>query len=77
MTLFVTGGCGFIGCNFVRHMLEAHPDYHIVNFDKLTYAGNLENLEDLSDNPRYHFVKGDICSRADVERAIKEFHVDA
>ena len=60
MRLLVAGGAGFIGSNFIRHMLETHPDYFIVNFDKLTYAGNLENLSDLSQNPNYRFEQGDI-----------------
>ena len=65
-TILVTGGCGFIGTNFVRHMLERY-DYTIVNLDKLTYAGNLENLEDVAGDGRYTFVRGDIASMADVE----------
>jgi dTDP-glucose 4,6-dehydratase len=60
-TLLITGGCGFIGSNFIRHMLSRHEDWHIVNLDKLTYAGNPVNLEDFSANDRYNFVKGDIC----------------
>ncbi len=60
MKLLVCGGAGFIGSNFIRHMLAAHPDYKIVNLDKLTYAGNLENLKDVSTNPNYTFVQGDI-----------------
>lgn len=61
MKLLVTGGAGFIGSNFIRYMLNKYPDYEIVNLDKLTYAGNLENLRDVETNPRYSFVKGDIC----------------
>jgi dTDP-glucose 4,6-dehydratase len=57
----VTGGAGFIGSNFVRHMLARHDDIEVVNLDKLTYAGNLENLRDVEDDPRYTFVRGDIC----------------
>jgi len=56
-TVLVTGGCGFIGANFVRHMLERH-DHNIINLDKLTYAGNLENLEDIAGDGRYTFVRG-------------------
>ena len=59
--IMVTGGAGFIGCNFVRHILAAHPDVHVVNLDKLTYAGSLENLRDVEGDPRYSFVHGDIC----------------
>jgi dTDP-glucose 4,6-dehydratase len=76
MTILVTGGCGFIGSNFVRYMLGTHPEDRIVNFDKLTYAGNLENLGDLSNHPRYRFVKGDICSRSEVEAVVREEKVD-
>jgi len=65
-TILVTGGCGFIGPNFVRHMLERY-DYNIINLDKLTYAGNLENLEDVSADGRYTFVRGDIALSADIE----------
>jgi dTDP-glucose 4,6-dehydratase len=59
--ILVTGGAGFIGSNFIRHLLAAHPAYDVVNLDKLTYAGNPENLRDLADHPRYRFVHGDIC----------------
>ena len=61
MKLLVTGGAGFIGSNFVRHILTTHPEDSVVNLDKLTYAGNPANLADVADNPRYTFVKGDIC----------------
>ncbi|MGB4167774.1 MAG: GDP-mannose 4,6-dehydratase, partial [Methanosarcina flavescens] len=61
MKLLVTGGCGFIGSNFIRYMLEKYPDYQIINLDKLTYAGNPANLKDVENNPNYSFVKGDIC----------------
>jgi dTDP-glucose 4,6-dehydratase len=61
MKLLITGGAGFIGSNFVRLMLERHPDYQLVNLDKLTYAGNLENLSGLEQDPRHEFVQGDIC----------------
>lgn len=60
MKILVTGGAGFIGSNFVQYMLNEHPDYKIINLDLLTYAGNLENLKDLSENSRYSFIKGDI-----------------
>ncbi|MFB0505481.1 MAG: GDP-mannose 4,6-dehydratase, partial [Thermodesulfobacteriota bacterium] len=62
-TILVTGGCGFIGSNFVRYMLRKY-DYKIINVDKLTYAGNLENLSDISDHPNYEFVRGDIADKA-------------
>jgi dTDP-glucose 4,6-dehydratase len=72
MRLFITGGAGFIGSNFIRHALTAHPEYNIVNFDKLTYAGNLENLRDVSANANYSFVRGDICDREALDEAIAE-----
>lgn len=63
MKVLVTGGAGFIGANFVKYMLKQHPDYKIVNLDLLTYAGNLETLKDVENNPNYKFVKGDIADR--------------
>lgn len=77
MNIMVTGGCGFIGSNFIRYILETRPENLIVNFDKLTYAGNLENLKDVSDNPNYKFVKGDICERSSVESVIKDYNIEA
>jgi len=71
-TLFVTGGCGFIGSNFVRHLLQSDPSIQIINFDALTYAGNLANLTDVANNPRYKFVKGDITNRDDVMKALPD-----
>src|SRR6186997_738683 len=62
--VLVTGGAGFIGSNFVRHALQAHPDWHVTTLDKLTYAGRKENLHDVMDNPRHTFVHGDICDQA-------------
>src|SRR3989338_384494 len=75
MKLLVTGGAGFIGSNFVRHTLAQHPDDQVINLDKLSYAGNLENLKDVEGNPRYTFVKGDICDRELVMDLVKD--VDA
>src|SRR5262249_12949482 len=69
--LLVTGGCGFIGSNFVRHLLERDPDVHLVNLDALTYAGNLANLADLAGHPRYRFVKGDIADRETLRRVFR------
>ena len=63
MKIIVTGGAGFIGSNFVYHMLEKHPDYEIVCLDILTYAGNLQTLENALKNPKFTFVKGDISDR--------------
>ena len=70
MKLLVTGGAGFIGSNFVRHVLRTHADDTVVNLDKLTYAGNPANLADLADAPRYTFVKGDICDAGLVREAM-------
>ncbi len=64
MTVLVTGGAGFIGSNFIRHLLVAHNDVEVINYDKLTYSGNLENLADLADSRRYRFVRGDIADAA-------------
>jgi len=69
--ILVTGGAGFIGSNFIRHILNKYGDYSIVNLDKLTYCGNLDNLKDLSKNKRYKFVKGDIADAKIVERSAK------
>jgi len=74
--LLVAGGAGFIGSNFVRYVLGKYPDYHVVVYDKLTYAGNLQNLLDVDDDPRYAFVKGDICDGAAVEAALRQYPVD-
>ena len=63
MKLLVTGGAGFIGSNFIHYILKEHPQWDITNLDKLTYAGNLENLKDVQNEPKYHFVKGDIANR--------------
>ena len=87
-TILVTGGAGFIGSNFIPYFLEKHPEYSIINLDKLTYAGNPENLRECENNPRYTFVKGDICdaelvngifARHDIKGVIHfaaESHVD-
>ena len=63
MTIIVTGGAGFIGSNFVFHMLKAHPQDRIICLDKLTYAGNLSTLAPVMEHPNFRFVKGDICDR--------------
>ena len=75
-TILVSGGAGFIGCNFVRYMLETDADLHIVNLDKLTYAGSLDNLKDLPDESRHIFVQGDICDRTLVDRLLREHRID-
>ncbi|MGQ9834359.1 MAG: dTDP-glucose 4,6-dehydratase [Candidatus Villigracilaceae bacterium] len=74
--ILVTGGAGFIGANFVRYLLKAEPQAHIVNLDALTYAGSLENLRGLPDPSRHTFVQGDICDAALVERLLREYEID-
>jgi dTDP-glucose 4,6-dehydratase len=71
-TILVTGGCGFIGSNLVRLLLQERPDLRVVNLDKLTYAGNAESLADLEGNPRYRFVRGDICDGPRVGALLRE-----
>jgi dTDP-glucose 4,6-dehydratase len=77
MKLLVTGGAGFIGSNFIRHMFDTHPDLGIINYDILTYAGNLDNLKGIDNQPRYTFIKGDICDQNLVNATLKKFPVDA
>ena len=76
MNIIVTGGAGFIGSNFVFHMLQTHPEYRIVCLDKLTYAGNLSTLEPVMGNENFRFVKADICDRAAVYQLFEEEHPD-
>lgn len=76
MTVIVTGGAGFIGANFIFHMLEAHPDYRIVCIDKLTYAGNLSTLKPVMDRPEFRFVKLDICDREGIFQLFGEEQPD-
>src|SRR3990172_8710171 len=70
MKVLVTGGCGFIGSNFIRYLLTSQPDWSVTNVDKLTYAGNLENLSDLSDSRRYDFIRADIADAPLMEELI-------
>jgi dTDP-glucose 4,6-dehydratase len=72
MKLLITGGAGFIGSNFIHYILKKYPEYEIVNLDSLTYAGNLENLKAIENNPRYKFVKGDICDKKLVDDLVKD-----
>ncbi len=74
--ILVTGGAGFIGSNFVIHMLETYPEYRIVVYDKLTYAGNMDNLLEVSDDPRYRFVRGDICDAEMVEKTVRDHQIE-
>ena len=74
--VLVTGGCGFIGANFIRLLLATQPEWQVINLDKLTYAGNLENLEDVADNPRYSFVCEDICNQEQMDALFKERALD-
>lgn len=76
-SLLVTGGCGFIGSNFILYQLEHYPQQRIINLDKLTYAGNPENLADVEHDPRYRFVRSDICDRTAVCEILKRYQVDA
>ena len=72
MKILVTGGAGFIGSCFVRHILKKHPDYKVINLDALTYAGNIENLDDVKNNPNYKFVHGNICDKMLARELISE-----
>ena len=74
--ILVTGGAGFIGSNFIHYMLGKYNDIKIVNLDALTYSGNLENLKSIENDPRYTFVKGDICDRNFLEKVFKEYDID-
>jgi len=77
MRLLVTGGAGFIGSNFIRHMMDADPNAEIINYDLLTYAGNLNNLKEIDKQSRYTFIRGDICDRDLVSATLKKNAVDA
>lgn len=77
MKILVTGGAGFIGSCFIRHILNKYPNYKIINLDALTYAGNIENLNDVKDNPNYTFVHGNICNKELAKQVILDRNVDA
>ncbi len=74
--LLVTGGAGFIGSNFIKYFMNAYKDFVVVNYDKLTYAGNLENLKEVAELPNYHFVKGDICDSIQFNKTLHEYNPD-
>ena len=76
MQILVCGGAGFMGSHFIKYILEKYPDYMLVNFDKRTYEGNLENLKEVENNKRYKFVKGDICDASEVDRVVRENKID-
>ena len=73
--ILITGGCGFIGSNFIPFFLEEYSKYQIINLDKLTYAGNRDNVKEVEDNPRYKFIQGDICDRTLIENIFHEFDI--
>ena len=75
-TVLITGGCGFIGVNFVRLVLEIRPQWRVINLDKLTYAGNLQSLADIEDHPAYTFVRGDICDQELVDSLFARHRID-
>ncbi len=75
-TVLVTGGCGFIGVNFVRLLLEDHTDWQVINLDKLTYAGNLQSLKSVEGNSRYTFIRGDICDQELVTSLFTKYQID-
>ena len=74
--IVITGGAGFIGSHVVRLFVNKYPEYHIINLDKLTYAGNLANLKDIEDKPNYTFVKGDICDFDLMLKLIEDYKVE-
>lgn len=75
VSILVTGGAGFIGSNFIPYFIDKHSDYHIINLDKLTYAGNLANLSEVEDSDQYTFVQGDICNRELVEYLFRQYDI--
>ena len=74
--ILVTGGAGFIGCNYVRYMFANNDDINIVNLDKLTYAGSMANLHDLEDEVRHHFIQGDICDKQLISQLLEQHSID-
>lgn len=76
MNILICGGAGFMGSHFIKYVLNKYPDYKVVNFDKLTYAGNLDNLKEVENNPNYSFVKGDICDAVILEKAVEDYKIN-
>lgn len=76
MNILICGGAGFMGSHFIKYILNKYPDYIVVNFDKLTYAGNLDNLKEVEDNKNYKFIRGDICDADAVDKAVEENKID-
>ena len=74
--LLITGGCGFIGSNFIEHILAKYPDVKIYNLDALTYAGNISNTRNFLENERYKFIHGNICDEMHVKEIFSEFEID-
>ena len=74
--ILITGGAGFIGSNFIKYFLNAHPGANVINLDKLTYAGNLNNLKSVADHPRYRFIKGDVCDKSLVTKILSDFKIN-
>ena len=77
MNILITGGAGFIGSHLVRLFVNKYPNYNIFNLDKLTYAGNLENLKDIEDAPNYYFIKSDIVNKKEITTLFKKYKFDA
>ena len=75
-TILVTGGAGFIGSNFIHYMFKKYENIKLINLDKLTYAGNLENLKGIESNPNYIFVQGDICDKELVDSIFQKYEID-
>ena len=75
--ILITGGAGFIGSHVVRLFVTKYPDYQVVNLDKLTYAGNLENIEDIAEKPNYTFVKGDICDEKLLDELFEKYNFNS
>ena len=74
--ILITGGAGFIGSHVIRLFVNKYPDYHVINLDKLTYAGNLENLRDVENAPNYTFVKADICDYEKIMQVFTDYKIE-